>query len=67
MVNAKIGEKLKEARLKLNLKQTDVATKANVSTNYYARIERNEENPTIEVLQKILKVLKLKSSEVLPF
>jgi transcriptional regulator with XRE-family HTH domain len=63
----KIGKKLKEARLKLGLKQTDVAKKADVSPNYYARIERDEENPTLETMQMILKALKVKSSDILPF
>lgn len=63
----KIGKKLKEARLKLGLKQLDVAKKADISGNYYARIERDEENPTIETLEKILKVLKVKSGDILPF
>jgi transcriptional regulator with XRE-family HTH domain len=63
----KIGRKLKEARLKLGLRQADVAKKADVSVNYYARIERDEENPTLETLKGILKVLKVKSSDVLSF
>jgi transcriptional regulator with XRE-family HTH domain len=63
----KIGKKLKEARLKLGLRQADVAKKADVSVNYYARIERDEENPTIETLKRILKVLKVKSSDILSF
>ena len=63
----KIGKKLKETRIKLGLKQSDVAKKAEISINYYARIERDEENPTIETLEKILKVLKVKSSDILPF
>jgi len=63
----KIGKKLKEARLKLDLRQADVAKKADVSVNYYARIERDEENPTIETLKGILKVLKVKSSDILSF
>jgi len=63
----KIGKKLKEARKKIDLTQEDVAKKADISINYYARIERDEENPTLETLEKILKALKLKSSDVLPF
>lgn len=63
----KIGKKLKEVRLKLGLKQSDVAKKADISINYYSRIERDEENPTIETLEKIIKVLKVKSSDILPF
>jgi transcriptional regulator with XRE-family HTH domain len=63
----KIGKKMREIRLKLGLKQSDVAKKAEISANYYARIERDEENPTIETLERILKVLKVKSSDILPF
>jgi len=44
-----------------------VAEKADMSVNYYARIERNEENPTLETLERVLKALKLKSSDVLSF
>lgn len=63
----KIGKKLKEARLKIGLRQIDIAKKAEISVNYYARVERDEENPTIETLQKIAKVLKVRSSDILPF
>lgn len=63
----KIGKKLKETRKKLGLKQAEVANKAEISVNYYARIERDEENPTLETLERVLKALKLKSSDVLSF
>lgn len=63
----KIGKKLKEARTKLGLTQSDVAEKAGISANYYARIERDKENPTVETLKGTLKVLKIKSSKVLSF
>ena len=67
MASNKISKKLKDARKKLGLKQSDVAEKADISVNYYARIERNEENPTLETLERVLKALKLKSSDVLSF
>lgn len=63
----KIGIKLKKKRLSLGLTQTDVATNAEISVNYYARIERDEENPTIETLERVLKVLKVRSSDILSF
>lgn len=63
----KIGKKLKDARKMLGFKQADVAKKADISINYYARIERDEENPTLETMEKILKALKVKSSDILPF
>lgn len=47
--------------------QVDVATKANITINYYARIERGEENPSFEVIKGLVKTLRVKSSEILPF
>jgi len=61
------GKNLKIARKNANLTQQQVADKASLHVNYYARIERGEENPSYEVLEKIVKALKIKSSEVFPF
>ncbi len=63
----KFGQNLRLARKKADLTQQQVAEKAKLHTNYYARIERGEENPSYEVLEKIVKSLKIKSSEVFPF
>ena len=67
MTSQNIGKKLKMARKKLNLKQSEVAGKADISVNYYARIERDEENPTLDTLKKICQALKVKSTDILPF
>lgn len=56
-----LGNKLKEARKKVGLTQAEVAEAAEVNTNYYARIERGEENPSFEKLNRIMKVLKIKT------
>lgn len=62
-----IGKKLKAAREKQHLTQSEVAEKSNLSTNHYAQIERGEANPTVEALESICKALKVKSSKILPF
>lgn len=63
----RIGKTLKQARKSLNLKQSDVAKKAGITSNYYSMIERGEiESPGTKVMAQIAKVLKLKSSEVFP-
>jgi transcriptional regulator with XRE-family HTH domain len=62
-----IGKKIKKARQKADMTQADVAEKAGIHVNYFARIERGEENPSIEIIEKIAKALKVKSSEILPF
>lgn len=59
-----LGSKLKQARIKAKLTQAQAAAAADVNTNYYARIERGEENPSFEKLNKILKALKIKSLSV---
>ena len=63
----KIGKNLKRLRKEKNITQVQLAQKAGISSNYYARIERDEENPSLEVLKEISKALKVKSSEILDF
>jgi transcriptional regulator with XRE-family HTH domain len=63
----KLGKNIKKARIKLGLTQAQVAKKADIHVNFYARIERGEENPSYETLEKIAKALKAKSSEMFPF
>ena len=45
----------------------EVAKNIGISVTYYAGIERGEENPTYAVLEGICKVLRIKSSEILPY
>lgn len=54
------GERVREAREKLELTQEQVAKKAKMTVNYYAMIERGEVNPSFEKIKSIAKVLKLK-------
>jgi len=61
------GKKLKEIRVKRDMTQAEVATKAGITINYYARIERGEENPSFEVIKGLTYALKIRSSELLPF
>lgn len=60
-----LGEKLRKAREKAWLTQTDIATKAGVNVSYYAEIERGEVNPSFDKLQDIIKALNLKSFDIL--
>lgn len=62
-----LGDKLKQAREEENLTQAEVAKSAKVHVNYYARIERGEENPTFKKLFRILKALKLDSLDISKF
>lgn len=61
----RIGKKLKKARKELGLRQSDVAEKVGISSNYYSMIERGEEdNPGSRIMINIAKVLNLKPSDV---
>ena len=62
-----LGKNLKRARLGAKMTQGEVAKKAGIHPNYYARIERGEANPSQEKLFGITKALKVKSSKILPY
>lgn len=63
----KIAQNIKKARLEKGLTQETLAKKAGINSNYYAKVERGELNPSLETISKILKALDIKSSDVLPF
>ena len=63
----KIGNSLKRIRKKKELKQVEVAVEAGVNPSYYSKIERGEVNPSLEKIYRIIKALKIQSSDILPF
>ena len=62
-----IAAKLHDARLDRHLTQAEVAKMADTDTNYYAKIERGEATPSLKTLEKIIRAIKVKSSDILPF
>lgn len=62
-----IGRKLQLVRQYKNLTQAEVAKRAGTNSNYYAKLERGEAVPSLKMLEKIVKALGIKSSDVLPF
>lgn len=60
-----LGGRLRKARESIKLTQLEVADKADVSVNYYAQIERGEVNLSYEKLQRIAKVLNIKTIDML--
>jgi len=59
-----LGKQLKKFREKEGLTQAELAESAGINANYYAVVERGEGNLSFEKLQRILKVLKIKSIDV---
>ena len=62
MGDKQLGKVVKEARNKLGLTQKEIAEKAGVSVNWFARFERGEENATLETRETIFKILNIKVS-----
>ena len=65
LMRKKLGERLRSIREAAHLTQKDVADAAGMHVNYYARIERGEENPTYDKLLDLKKALKLDSLDIL--
>lgn len=63
-VSKEVGSKLKKAREAAGKTQAEVAEAAGINVNYYAQIERGEVNTSVEKLQRIMKVLKMKSLDL---
>ena len=63
----KFGQNIRKARTKAGLTQEQLAERADLHANYYARVERGEENPSYETIEKIVKALRTKASAVIPF
>lgn len=59
-----LGRKLREAREAAGLTQTELAKKAEINDNYYAMVERGEKNISYKNLEKILKLLNIKSLNI---
>ncbi len=56
-VREQLGQRLKTAREKKKLTQLEVAKLAHIHVNYYARLERGEEDPSLETLRQLGKIL----------
>ena len=59
-VNKSISKAIMDARMKLNLKQKDVANKINVQPQVVQQYENGKAKPDIAVLRKLERVLKCK-------
>ncbi len=60
----KIGDNLKQKRIRRALTQEDLAQKAGLTTASVARIERNETEPRMSTLRKLAKALDLDPAEL---
>ena len=63
----KVAKKLKILRLERDLTQAEIAEKAKMSVNYYAKIERGEVRPSVDIYERLAKALKVTASDIFPF
>ncbi len=63
--NKKLGKNIKKAREEANLTQEQAAVKAGIHVNYFARVERGEQTPSVEVLEEIAKAVKVRAADLL--
>lgn len=66
-ITMKTAKRLRALRDDRNLTQVQVADKAKMSPNYYAKIERGEVRPSIDMYERLAKALKVTASELFPF
>lgn len=66
-IRRRIGVNIKKAREEQRLKQVEVAVDAGLNTSYYGKIERGLINPSLKILYRIIKALKVDSADILPF
>lgn len=59
------GKKMRLIRRKKKLSQEEVSELAGIHVSTYGRIERGENNPPLQTVDKIARALKVKPSELL--
>jgi transcriptional regulator with XRE-family HTH domain len=64
LVVVKIGDRLRDLRVRRALTQEELAEKADVGTNTVARLERNESDPHMSTLRKLAWALDVDPSEL---
>ena len=64
-VTKRVGQNLRRAREELGISQEDLADRAGLHRTYVSGVERGVRNPTVTVLEKLAKALKVRSSTLL--
>lgn len=61
------GIRLKKFRSKAKLTQEELAEKIGLSRDFIALLETGRRRPSVKTIQKLARVLRVKSSDLLPF
>jgi transcriptional regulator with XRE-family HTH domain len=60
-----LGDEIRKARLAANLTQEELAFEADISRNYVSLLELNEKSPTVDVLLRIARALRVRASTLI--
>ena len=60
-----LGERIRDARLKLGLSQEEIANLASINVSNYGKVERGLSNPTFHMLVRVASVLNIDPGELL--
>lgn len=63
----KMGRKIQKARQEKGITQEKLAEMADISRTHMGHIEQGRRQPTLDVVQKIAKALRMKANELIPF
>jgi DNA-binding XRE family transcriptional regulator len=62
-----VGNKIQKRRKEMGLSQDELGARVGISRVYMGYIEQGRYAPSLEVLNKIAKVLKINAGQLLPF
>jgi len=66
-IKKSLGQSLRKARRAKDMTQQEVADAIGCEVNYYAKIERGKAIPSIQLLEKITKLLDVCATDLLGF
>lgn len=62
----KLGDKIQRLRKNIGLTQEELAEKLNISRTHVGHIEQGRKNPSLKLLNKLSKVLRVKVGDLFP-
>lgn len=63
----KLGNKIQELRKETGLTQEEFAEKLNISRTHIGHIEQGRKSPSLKLMEKIAKALRVKVKDIFPF
>lgn len=61
------GQRLKKFRMEMKLTQEELAEKIRLSRDFIALLETGRRRPSVKTIQKLARILRVKSNDLLPF